>query len=75
MKLSRGCSEASMEMRSVGVWFSAEGIEGMVVMKRDEQRRDIQGLLSPDLKIFISYVCSAFLTKINTRTKHIFYVF
>ena len=44
-------------------------------MKRDEQRRDIQGVLSLDLKIVISYICSAFLTKINTRTKHIFYVF
>ena len=43
-----------MEMRSVGVWFFAEGIEGIsVVMKRDEQRRDIQGVLSPDLKIVI----------------------
>ena len=29
MKLSRGCFEASMEMRSAGVWFSAEGIEGI----------------------------------------------
>ena len=64
-----------MEMRSAGVWFSAEGIEGMVVMKRDEQRRDIQGVLSLDLKIVISYICSAFFTKINTHTKHIFYIF
>ena len=37
MKLSRGCSEASMEMRSAGVWFFAEGIEGIqVVMKSNE---------------------------------------
>ena len=29
VKLSRGCSKASMEMRNAGVWFSAEGLKGI----------------------------------------------
>ena len=29
VKPSCGCSEALMEMRSAGVWFSAKGIEGI----------------------------------------------
>ena len=32
-----------------------------------------QGVLSPNLKIVISYICLAFFTKINTHTKHIFF--
>ena len=45
-----------MEMRSVGVWFFAEGIEGMVVMKRDEQRRDIGSSVQIKKLIFRTYV-------------------
>ena len=56
MKPSRGCSEASMEMRSAGVWFSAEGIEGIV--KKDSNERSI---LSPNLKMVISYNAQLFL--------------
>ena len=70
MKPNRVCFKASIEMRSARVWFSAEGIEGIV--ERDSNERSI---LSHDLKMVISYICSAFFTKLNARIKHIFYVF
>ena len=36
VKLSRGCFEVSMEMRSVGVWFFVEGYRRDIVS--DEER-------------------------------------